>query len=114
MSSDTRNDSIISTIPWQICLIVVALGLEGIGNLLNLEILWLAAKVLFITGQLKRWKWVYMVFLVIGVLHVIYFADAGAFVVSLINLILVILALWVFRYYFPKEAVSSSAESLQN
>ena len=112
MSNDIKTDSSISIIPWQIWIVVVLLGLEGIGNLFNLEILWLAAKVLFITGLLKQWKWVYLVFVAIGVLHVIYFAEAGALVLSLINLILIILALWVFRHYFPKEATNSSAESL--
>jgi hypothetical protein len=112
MANDVTKTFSTSSIPWQIWIVVVLLGLEGISNLLNLEILWLAAKVLFIIGLLRSWKWVYVVFLAIGALHVIYFAQAGAFVVSSINLILVILALWVFRHYFPKEAANFSAESL--
>jgi hypothetical protein len=115
MPDDVKSKSTFSasSVPWQIWVVVLSLGLEGLGNLFSFEIIWLAAKILFITGLLKGWKSVYVLSIATGILHVIYFAEAGAFVVSLMNLFLVVLELWVFRSYFPKETQDLAAEGRQ-
>ena len=104
-----------SEVPWQIWVVVVILVLEGINNYQAiskqpLAILWLAAKVVFIFGLLKKWKWVYPIFIAIAAIHVVFFAIEGFLIVSLINLALIILVLWAFRYFFPKEVKSFTEE----
>jgi len=106
MDTETRTTFNLNTVPWQVWAVVILLGLEGINNYMMiskqpLAIVWLAAKILFIIGLLKRWRWVYVLFLIVSAIHVIIFANAGAIIISLMNLVLVILAVWVFRYYFP-------------
>ena len=96
------------TIPWQIYVIIAILALEGISNLLMIfgnpsAIVWLALKVVFIIGLLRGSKWVFVLFQIIAGLHVLYFAAAGAWIVSLINFVLMILAFTAIRYYFPAQ-----------
>jgi hypothetical protein len=93
------------SIPWQIWVVVVMLALEGIGNVLSIPELpaaaiWAAAKCLFIVGLTKRWKWVFVIFLVVASIHVLYFSMDAPFV-AFLNLILVILVGSKWRYYFP-------------
>ncbi|MBM4102987.1 MAG: hypothetical protein FJ263_02910 [Planctomycetes bacterium] len=93
-------------VPWQIWVVVVLLGLEGIENLCaipgNFAALgWFLAKVIFICGLFKAWKWVFVAFQIIAGVHVLYFASAGEGVVSLINAVLMILCFTALRYYFP-------------
>ncbi|HPS54021.1 MAG TPA: hypothetical protein PLP05_00340 [Sedimentisphaerales bacterium] len=102
-------------VPWQIWITAGMLRFEGISNFFTIfdnpaAIVWLTAKVLFITGLLRKWKWVYIVFLIGAGIHVVYFALAGAFVVAILNLALIILPLWVFRYYFPKDDINPVSE----
>lgn len=93
-------------VPWQIWVITALLVLEGIGNLFMIPehpgaIIWLLAKVVFVIGLLRGWRWIFVLFQVIGGIHVLRFVMAGAFLVSLLNLILMILAFSAWRYYFP-------------
>jgi hypothetical protein len=93
-------------IPWQIWVVVVLLGLEGVSNLFQaldhpVALYWFSAKVLFITGLLKAWKWVFVLFLVVAVQHVIVFLGINV-MGSVMNLILVGLTISARRYYFPK------------
>ena len=109
MPDETKTLFSISAVPWQIWPVVVLLALEATSNYQiiskqPLAISWLAAKVVFIIGLLRRWKWVYVIFIAVAALHAAFFAISGSFVISLINLALIILALWPFRYYFPKES----------
>ena len=103
MEDQDKNQIAIKTIPWQIWVVVALLGLEGMGNLLDGHLGWFGAKVLFTAGLLLRWKWVYILFLVIASYHVYVFVGIGMFGVATINLALIILVLWVFRYYFQKQ-----------
>lgn len=95
--------------PWQIWVVVTVLGLEGLlGNFPaiahNLVALWwLAAKVLFITGLLNRWRWVFVLNIVVGILHVLAFSTSAPFV-AFINLVLVLLVASSMRFYFPRES----------
>lgn len=95
--------------PWQIWVVVTVLGLEGLlGNLPaiahNLVALWwLAAKVLFITGLLNRWRWVFVLNIVVGILHVLAFSTSAPFI-AFINLVLVLLVASSMRFYFPKAS----------
>jgi hypothetical protein len=95
-------------IPWQIWIVVAVLAFEGVGNLLTIPeqpmaLIWLAAKCIFILGLLKRWRWVFCLFVVIGIVHVLFFMLAAP-VVALLNLAIVALALTSFRFYFPRQA----------
>jgi len=83
-------------VPWQIWIVVVMLALEGVGNLLMTPdqpaaLYWLLAKCLFITGLLKRWVWVYCLFLAIALIHVVAFLPISP-IASLLNLVLILLA----------------------
>jgi hypothetical protein len=95
-------------VPWQIWVVVALLVLEGVGNLLiipqqPMALIWLGAKCLLILGLLKRWRWVFCLFVVIGGIHVLFFLMQAP-LVALINLVAVVLALCSFRFYFPSRA----------
>ncbi len=96
-----------SLVPLQIWVVIALLGFEGIGNLLAIpsnpvSALWLGAKILFVTGLLLGWRWVFIFFLFEAAIHVVFFF-AAAPVVSLINLALFVLVASAFRFYFPKR-----------
>jgi hypothetical protein len=101
-------------IPWQIWVVVVLLGAEGVGNLLTIPqepaaAYWLAAKCLFITGLLKGWRWVFVLFLFVAGLHVLVFliaAPTGAF----LNLVLMLLVVSARRFYFPARSEELGTE----
>lgn len=98
-------------VPWQIWVVVALLVFEGVGNLLYISqqpmaLIWLGAKCLLILGLLKRWRWVFCLFVIIGVIHVLSFM-LQAPLVALINLAMVVLALCSFRFYFPSQAENS-------
>ncbi len=94
-------------VPWQIWVVVAFLAVEGVlGNLPLIPYyppaaIWLAAKCLFVVGLLKGWRWVLVLFLVSGVIHVLAFSVQAPFV-AFINLVLVLLAASASRFYFPK------------
>ncbi len=102
-------------VPWQIWVVVAVLALEGIlGNLpdalsMPIALWWFAWKILFITGLLKRWRWVFVLFVAISILHVIAFL--GTPVVASINLFLMILTLSAQKFYFPRSVVEVNQES---
>lgn len=115
MESETKNSFSARDVPWQIWAIVVLLALEATSNYQiigeqPIAVVWLAAKVVFIIGLLRKWKWLYFIFLAVTALHVIFFTISGLLVVPLINLVLIVLALWVYRYYFPKTEISTISE----
>jgi hypothetical protein len=100
-------------IPWQIFVVSTVLGLYGIGDLLDFlqncqpaPGIWLLAKCFFITGLLRRWWWMYIVYLTVGTVHVLVFS-IDAPVVAMINLILVLLVASTYRFYFPPAAHQS-------
>ncbi|MHC4436412.1 MAG: hypothetical protein ACYS3S_03550 [Planctomycetota bacterium] len=108
---DTVNTATFATIkdvPWQIWVVVALLALEGIGNLLyiskqSMALIWFGAKCLFILGLLKRWRWVFCLFVIIGIIHFMFFLlQAPLF--ALINLAMVVLVLSSFRFYFRSQA----------
>ena len=85
---------------------MLMLSIEGVGDLMmaldhNLQAgFWLAAKIFFTLGFLYRWKLVYVVFLIIGALHVFGFSTQAPFV-AFLNLVLVLLVASTLRYFFP-------------
>ncbi len=95
-------------IPWQIWVVVVMLGLEGVGNLLAIPQvpeagIWLAVKGLFIVGLLNKWRWVFVLFVIVAGYHVLAFSMWAPFV-AFLNLMLVLLAASALRFYFPQGA----------
>ncbi len=99
----TANNSV----PIAIWLVVCLLAIEGVGNLLSIPrnpyaAWWLAAKVLFITGLLRRWRWVFVLFLFVATNHVVGFFQVMP-IIALMNLALVVAAASAWRYYFPSQ-----------
>lgn len=99
-SSDSRM-----SVPWQLWVVIVLLALEGIGNLLQIPgvpmaAVWLSAKVFFIAGFLRRWRPAYVLFLPVAALHVVAFALQAPFV-ALLNLVMLLLVASQFRWFFP-------------
>jgi hypothetical protein len=95
-----------SAVPWQLWVVILMLAIEGVGDLMlaldhNLAAAsWLAAKIFFTLGFLYRWKLVYVVFLIIGALHVFGFSTQAPFI-AFLNLVLVLLVASTLRYFFP-------------
>lgn len=94
-------------VPWQIWVVIAFLAVEGVlGNLPLIPsyppaAIWFAAKCLFVVGLLKGWRWVFVLFLVSGVIHVLAFSTQAPFV-AFLNFVLVVLAGSTLRFYFPK------------
>lgn len=106
-AKNVEKSASLREVPWQIWVVVVLLGLEGISNLLTISqqpqaLIWLAAKCIFILGLLKGWKWVFCLFVVIAGVHVLYFMLLAP-LVALLNLVLIAFVLWSFRFYFPRK-----------
>jgi len=104
--------------PWQIWIVVALLAAEGIGNLLNtprqpMAAMWLAAKILFITGLLLRWRPVFVLVLIVSVIHVIYFSLTVP-LVGLLNQALLILVASAYRFYFPRDKEAAEPPSPAN
>jgi cobalamin biosynthesis protein CobD/CbiB len=97
-----------SSLPWQLWVVSAILALEGFGNFLSMfgnpiAGLWLAAKVLFITGFVKRWPVAYVAFLIVAGLHVLAFAMAGAIGIAGMNLIIMLLAVSQHDRFFAER-----------
>lgn len=98
-------------IPWQIWVIVILLGLEGISNFFMIfsqpaALIWLLSKALFIVGFIRGWKWVFVLFQIVAGIHVLYFGIAGILVTSFLNLILMVLLGTAWRYFFPQKQIT--------
>jgi len=102
-----KHDLDASAIPWQIWVVVALLAAEGLLNNVPLilrypmALVWLAGKALFITGLLRRWRWVYVLSMAVTALHVVAFISAPY--IAFINLMLLALQASAWRFYFPKR-----------
>lgn len=101
----SNNNSSTNRIPWQIWITVVIMGLAGIGNVFHVwrepvALLWVAAKILIITGLLLRWRAIFILSVILLSFHVGVFAFAAP-VAALINLLLLVLMGSAIRFYFP-------------
>jgi len=94
--------------PWQLWVVSVLLGLEGIlGNLPlmfshPMAAVWFLAKCLFITGFYLRWRPVFIIFLIEAAIHTLAFASSAPGV-ALINLVMLILVASSVRHFFPAQ-----------
>lgn len=101
-----------SDVPWQIWAVVGLLALEGVGNLLSIlqdprNAIWFAAKCLFVVGLLRRWRFVFVLVLLLGSVHVLAFA-VQAPLIALLNLAVVVLVASTRRFYFPKTRAGTA------
>jgi hypothetical protein len=102
-----KHESPLKNVPWQIWIVVLLLSVEGIlGNLPAIPshpiaATWFAWKCLFIVGLIRRWRWVFVLYLVFGAIHVIGFSVINPFVAT-VNLFLMILVASTFHCYFPR------------
>lgn len=92
-------------VPWQIWVVIAMLSLEGLGNLLIIPSLpiaafWLICKIFYVVGFIRRWRVAFVLFCIVAGLHVFYFAGIAPFV-AFLNLVILVLALTQFRLYFP-------------
>lgn len=106
-STVTASGGVARNVPWQIWVVVVMLGLEGVGNLLAIPQQpaaagWAAAKVLFIAGLIGGWRWVFVLFLAVTALHVVAFGTVAP-VVAAMNLLIMVLVASAFRHFFPRN-----------
>ena len=94
-------------VPWQIWVVVVLLGIEGIGNLQILPqqpqaLEWFLAKCLFVVGLVSGWKWVFIYFQAGAAVHVAGFLPQSPFV-AMENLLIMGLSASAYRFYFPRS-----------
>jgi len=99
-------------IPWQIWIVVFLLGLEAIGNVLMIPaypqaIIWLAAKIVIITGLLCRWKAVFILSLFLSLHHAIFFAVHQQLGVAFTNFLLFVLTVTTWNWFFKKDVNES-------
>lgn len=100
--SPSENDT---GTPWQLWVVIALLAAEGIGNLfaivtMPIAAVWLALKLLFIVGLILRWRFVFVLFVVVAAVHVLVFATYAPFI-AFLNLLILILASSQFRRFFP-------------
>ncbi len=98
--------------PWQLWIVIALLGLEGFGNLVSIvdqpiAAYCLVSKVVFITGFLKRWQVVFILFMVLSSIHVLVFLFAGMPVIALLNVITMVLVGSQYRWFFPLPSLES-------
>jgi hypothetical protein len=92
---------------------VALLAIEGIfGNLplipqVPKAAIWFAAKCLFIVGLIRAWRWVFVLFLAVGAIHVVGFSAQAPFV-AFLNLVLMLLTASALRFYFPKTSTTNT------
>lgn len=112
MHSDQPSSSLTnSTVPWQLWVVIALLGVEGIGNALHMfanpvAATWPAAKILSAIGFIRRWRPVYVYFLIVSAIHVIGFVPRAP-VIALINLVLLLLVASQYYWFFPKRVTLS-------
>ena len=110
---ECRCGSSLRNVPWQIWVVVAFLAIEGIlGNLplipqVPKAAMWFAAKCLFIVGLIRGWRWVFVLFLVVGAIHVLGFSGQAPFV-AFLNLVLMLLTASALRFYFPKASTTDT------
>jgi hypothetical protein len=110
---ECRSDSSLRNVPWQIWVVVALLAIEGIfGNLplipqVPQAAIWFAAKCLFVVGLVRGWRWVFVLFLVVGAIHVLVFSIQAPFV-AFLNLVLMVLTSSALRFYFPKSSTTNA------
>ena len=95
-------------VPWQIWLVVAFLSLEGYGNFVAMSenpvaAIWLAAKCVFVVGLISRWRWVFVLSLFVGAIHVYGFLSVNPSI-SLVNFVLFLLVASSWRYYFDMKS----------
>ena len=105
----------IAYLPWQLWIVIALLAAEGMGNFFNMfgnpvEAIWLAAKVVFILGLIRRWRIVFVFFAIVSALHVLAFATVAPFV-SFLNLLILCLTISQYRWFFPIDSRSRMAGS---
>ena len=98
-------------IPWQIWIVVIILGFEAIGNILMIPeypqaIVWLAAKIVIVTGLFCRWKAVFFIFLFLALLHTIVFAANQYLGVAFTNFLLFVLTVTIWNWFFKKAVIT--------
>ena len=111
MNAPRLDQKVDESTPWQLWVVIVLLVAEGLGNLFVIPgtpvaVFWLAAKVLFIIGLLRRWRFVFVVFVLVAAVHVLGFASSAPFV-AFLNLLILLLTVSQFRKFFPgnREAI---------
>lgn len=97
-------------VPWQIWIVAVMLTLEGIGDLFTIPsyppaAIWVLAKIVFIVGLMRRWRVVFILFQIIAGIHVLYFAAAGGWIASILNVLMMVLVFTAKDYYFHSNSV---------
>ncbi|QDT68274.1 hypothetical protein MalM25_11950 [Planctomycetes bacterium MalM25] len=67
---------------------------------------WLIAKVLFISGLLRGWRWVFYLFLIVAGHHAVLFWGKNTAAAAL-NLVLILATLASWRHFYRKPEDSS-------
>ena len=103
-----------SGIPWQIWVVVGMLTLEGIGNLFAIAAMpiaayWLLIKALFVVGLIRRWRWVFVLFLIVAAMHVLAIEMLGV-AAALLNIVLMALVGSTWRWFFSRETAQVVSE----
>ena len=93
-------------VPWQILIVIALLAIGGVKTLFLIPALGPVAlflfsmRCLFIAGLVKGWKWVWCLFLVMGMIHMPFVLLSTPFV-AFMNLALLALVASAYRFYFP-------------
>ena len=103
---ECQNDTSLRNVPWQIWAVVVLLAVEGILGDLPLiwsqpiAATWFTWKCLFIVGLIRRWRWLFVLFLAMAAIHVLAFCVQAPFI-AFFDLVLLLLTATAVRFYYP-------------
>ncbi len=100
-------------VPLSLWIVVTLLVLEGLGDFRMalsqpIALWWLIAKVLFISGLLRGWRWAFYLFLAVATHHAWSFWGINQ-VAACLNLVLVIATLLSWRHFYREPAGSRVA-----
>ena len=109
---EDRMSTVQAGTPWQIWVVIALLAVEGAGNLLAMAAtpiagMWLAFKVLTITGLLRKWRIIFVLFSAVAALHVLAFAADAPFI-AFLNLLILLLVMSQYSRFFPPRRSKAS------
>ena len=84
---------------------LIGLGVTNLINHLDYPVMYwhLFVRLVLSFGLLYAFRWAFILMMIIGAIHVIFFAAMGGFVLAVANLAFTLLIVTAKRYYYPEH-----------
>lgn len=117
MQGDPPSPRSGAPVPWQLWVVIAVLVMNGIGNAMQISArpiaaAWLAANALFVFGLIRRWRLIYVLFVLVSASFMIWIAPSDPFS-GLMALVLLLLVASQYRWFFPTRPAPTIVASNQ-